>query len=55
MNPIVYVAIIVVVVPAVVFFSGIRIVRPTHKGLVERLGRYRSFATPGFKLDHPGH
>lgn len=30
------------------FLSGIRIVRPTHRGLVERLGRYHRFATPGF-------
>ena len=30
------------------FFSGIRIVRPTHRGLVERLGRYRRFAHAGF-------
>src|SRR4030043_680996 len=27
---------------------GIRIVRPTQKGLVERLGRYHHFANPGF-------
>jgi regulator of protease activity HflC (stomatin/prohibitin superfamily) len=27
---------------------GIRIVRPTHRGLVERLGKYRRFAKPGF-------
>jgi len=35
---------------AVVLFllSGIRIIRPTHKGLIERLGRYHHFATPGF-------
>jgi regulator of protease activity HflC (stomatin/prohibitin superfamily) len=32
----------------VIFFSGIRIVRPTHRGLVERLGKYRRFAHPGF-------
>ena len=32
----------------VFFLSGIRIVRPTHRGLVERLGRYRKFANPGF-------
>jgi regulator of protease activity HflC (stomatin/prohibitin superfamily) len=32
----------------VFFLSGIRIVRPTHRGLVERLGRYRKFADPGF-------
>jgi regulator of protease activity HflC (stomatin/prohibitin superfamily) len=30
------------------FFCGIRIVRPTHRGLVERLGRYNHFARPGF-------
>jgi regulator of protease activity HflC (stomatin/prohibitin superfamily) len=30
------------------FFAGIRIVRPTHRGLIERLGKYHSFATPGF-------
>jgi regulator of protease activity HflC (stomatin/prohibitin superfamily) len=35
---------------AVVFFviSGIRIIRPTHRGLVERLGKYRRFAGSGF-------
>ncbi|HQL41437.1 MAG TPA: SPFH domain-containing protein, partial [Candidatus Omnitrophota bacterium] len=32
----------------VVFFSGIRIVRPTHRGLIERLGKYARFANPGF-------
>ncbi len=31
-----------------VFFSGIRIVRPTHRGLIERLGRYKRFAHAGF-------
>ena len=31
-----------------VFFFGIRIVRPTHRGLVERLGKYNRFANPGF-------
>ncbi len=30
------------------FFFGIRIVRPTHRGLIERLGKYRRFAEPGF-------
>ncbi len=39
----------VVVAAAILFFlSGIRIVRPTHRGLIERLGRYRHFAAPGF-------
>jgi len=42
-------AIVVLVVLAVtVFFLGIRIVRPTHRGLVERFGKYCRFANPGF-------
>lgn len=36
------------IVLLVVFFMGIRIVRPTRRGLVERLGRYNRFANPGF-------
>jgi regulator of protease activity HflC (stomatin/prohibitin superfamily) len=31
-----------------IFFSGIRIVRPTERGLTERLGKYNRFANPGF-------
>jgi regulator of protease activity HflC (stomatin/prohibitin superfamily) len=31
-----------------IFFAGIRIVRPTHKGLIERLGKYKKLAEPGF-------
>jgi len=31
-----------------IFLSGIRIVRPTHRGLVERMGKYSHFAYPGF-------
>ena len=30
------------------FFSGVKIVRPTHRGLIERLGKYNKFANPGF-------
>ena len=30
------------------FFVGINIVRPTHRGLIERLGKYHKFALPGF-------
>src|SRR5512136_868895 len=30
------------------FFWGIRIVRPTQRGLIERLGKYHNFANPGF-------
>jgi regulator of protease activity HflC (stomatin/prohibitin superfamily) len=32
----------------IIFLSGIRIVRPTHRALIERLGKYNRFATPGF-------
>ncbi|HUW41299.1 MAG TPA: SPFH domain-containing protein [Rectinemataceae bacterium] len=35
------------------FFSGIRIVRPTHRGLMELLGRYHGFAQPGFHWVFP--
>lgn len=33
---------------AFLFVSGIRIVRPPHRGLVERLGKYHRFANAGF-------
>lgn len=32
----------------IIFFSGIRIIRPTHRGLIERLGKYVRFGLPGF-------
>src|SRR5215467_10248589 len=32
----------------VLFFLGARIVRPTHRGLIERLGKYHHYANPGF-------
>jgi len=41
----------IIIVVAVVFFFfliGIRIVRPTHRGLIETLGKYTGFAQPGF-------
>ena len=31
-----------------IFLAGIRIVRPTHRGLIERLGKYNRFGMPGF-------
>ena len=37
------------VIPIVVIFlAGIRIVRPTQRGLIERLGKYNRLADPGF-------
>jgi regulator of protease activity HflC (stomatin/prohibitin superfamily) len=37
-----------------IFASGIRIIRPTHRGLIERLGKYRKYAEPGFHWIMPG-
>lgn len=41
-------AIVGIAIVILFFLSGIRIVRPTHRALVERLGKYHNFATPGF-------
>ena len=48
MNPIMFVMLFVIAAAVLVFLLGIRIVRPTHRGLIERLGRYRRFAKWGF-------
>jgi len=32
----------------ILFLSGIKIIRPTERGLIERLGKYHKFANPGF-------
>jgi len=42
-----------IIIALVIFFLGIRIVRPTHRGLVERLGKYVRFANPGFHWVFP--
>lgn len=42
------IASIIAIAVVVIFFIGIRIVRPTHRGLVERFGKYNRFAEPGF-------
>jgi len=42
------IVIIIAVVIVFIFFSGIRIVRPTHRGLIERLGKYQRFAHAGY-------
>ncbi len=38
----------IIAVAVMIFLFGVRIVRPTHRGLVERLGKYHRFALPGF-------
>jgi regulator of protease activity HflC (stomatin/prohibitin superfamily) len=37
-----------ITVVAILFLAGARIIRPTERGLVERLGKYRRLAVPGF-------
>lgn len=43
-----------VVAVVVLFLLGVRVVRPTGRGLIERLGRYRRLAMPGFNWIIPG-
>jgi len=45
---------IVIGVVVLFFFAGIRIVRPTSRALVERLGKYHRFAGYGFNWIIPG-
>ena len=42
------VLVLTIVLLVVIFFLGIRIIRPTHRGLTERLGKYKRFGAPGF-------
>jgi regulator of protease activity HflC (stomatin/prohibitin superfamily) len=44
---------LVIFLAVIIFLMGIRIVRPTHRGLVERLGKYNRFANPGFNWIMP--
>ncbi len=43
-----YILYAVILVIVVLFFAGIRIVRPTHRALIETFGKYTKFAQPGF-------
>jgi regulator of protease activity HflC (stomatin/prohibitin superfamily) len=45
--------VVIIVVVVFLFLIGIRIVRPTHRGLVERLGKYNRYANPGFHWVFP--
>ena len=46
--------VIILVVAFIIFLAGIRIVRPTERGLVETLGKYSKFALPGYHWVIPG-
>jgi len=42
------IAVVIVIIIGVIFvLSGLRIVRPTHRGIIETLGTYTRFQTPG--------
>ncbi|HUT08215.1 MAG TPA: SPFH domain-containing protein [Candidatus Latescibacteria bacterium] len=47
----IYIWIAVVVI--IIFLFGVRVIRPTHRGLVERLGRYNRFVRAGFQWVMP--
>lgn len=39
---------IFLILAVIIFFTGIRIIRPTERGIKERLGKYTKFCFPGF-------
>jgi regulator of protease activity HflC (stomatin/prohibitin superfamily) len=44
---------VVAVVLLIILALGFRVIRPTHRGLVERLGKYNRYADPGFHIIIP--
>lgn len=44
---------IVLGIAVILVLLGAKVVRPTHRGLVERLGKYRRFARPGLNIIFP--
>jgi regulator of protease activity HflC (stomatin/prohibitin superfamily) len=50
----IYIVFVVIVLAFALFLGGIRIVRPTHRGLIETFGKYTKFANPGFHWIIPG-
>jgi regulator of protease activity HflC (stomatin/prohibitin superfamily) len=39
---------VIIAIAIIIFLAGIRIVRPTNRGLIETLGKYTKYAQPGF-------
>jgi regulator of protease activity HflC (stomatin/prohibitin superfamily) len=48
LNPLTFWLFVLSIIVVIFILSGIRIVRPTHRGLIERLGKYNRFAEAGF-------
>lgn len=44
---------IIFIIVVLFFLAGVRIVRPTHRALIEVFGKYRRFAEPGFHWIFP--
>jgi regulator of protease activity HflC (stomatin/prohibitin superfamily) len=51
--PALIILLVIVVLIVITILSGIRIVRPTHRAFVERLGKYNRFCLPGIHLTIP--
>src|SRR5450830_1924930 len=49
-----YYSYLIIVIAIILFFVGVRIVRPTSRGLVETMGKYTKYAEPGFHWIIPG-
>ncbi len=49
-----YFYIIIAIIVIILFFAGVRIVRPTSRGLIETMGKYTKYAEPGFHWVIPG-
>jgi regulator of protease activity HflC (stomatin/prohibitin superfamily) len=48
------IVVIAIVFIVVILVMGIRVIRPTHRGLVERLGKYNRYCNPGLHIIIPG-
>src|SRR5687768_892930 len=53
MNAVLIVAIILAIPLAIYIISGVRIIRPYQRGVVERLGKYKITVDPGLRLIIP--
>lgn len=45
---IVFLVVLLNIIAAIIFLFGIRIVRPTHRGVIERLGKFQKVVSSGF-------
>lgn len=45
---------LIIAIVIILFFAGVRIVRPTSRGLIETMGKYTKYAEPGFQWVIPG-